>query len=80
MASTLSSDWHKHICYECGFIWDHSLTECKDHEPSHTCLRCGAVQWWIYAGQRQPEALINTSGIQVYHTHPGGLTPHRHDL
>jgi len=39
-------DWHKHTCESCGRRWSHFGAFNLGDEESHTCSRCGEVQWW----------------------------------
>jgi hypothetical protein len=39
-------DWHKHTCESCGRRWSHLGVFNLGDEESHTCSRCGEVQWW----------------------------------
>lgn len=39
-------DLHTHTCESCGHAWRH-LGAFNTGDPiSHTCARCGTVQWW----------------------------------
>jgi hypothetical protein len=39
-------DLHSHKCCRCGSRWRHFGAFNLGDEPSHTCSRCGVVQWW----------------------------------
>lgn len=39
-------DLHAHTCEGCGKRWRHFGAFNFDDEESHTCTRCGQVQWW----------------------------------
>lgn len=39
-------DYHRHHCDRCGSRWGHLGAFNLNDEESHTCARCGQVQWW----------------------------------
>jgi hypothetical protein len=39
-------DWHRHTCESCGRRWSHLGAFNLGDEDSHTCSRCGEVQWF----------------------------------
>lgn len=39
-------DLHSHRCDQCGRRWRHFGAFNLGDEPSHTCSRCGEIQWW----------------------------------
>jgi len=39
-------DLHSHACESCGHRWRHLGAFNIGDERSHTCARCGQVQWW----------------------------------
>jgi hypothetical protein len=39
-------DLHAHTCANCGHRWRHLGAFNLGDEESHTCGRCGQVQWW----------------------------------
>jgi hypothetical protein len=39
-------DLHAHTCVNCGHRWRHLGAFNLGDEESHTCSRCGQVQWW----------------------------------
>lgn len=39
-------DWHGHQCESCGNKWHHLGAFNIGDPGSHTCARCGTVQWW----------------------------------
>ena|ERR1700674_2275532 len=39
-------DYHAHRCESCGHRWRHLGAFSLGDLASHTCGRCGAVQWW----------------------------------
>jgi len=39
-------DLHGHTCCRCGHKWRHLGALNVGNESSHTCSRCGTVQWW----------------------------------
>lgn len=39
-------DLHGHTCEKCGRRWRHFGAFNLGDESSHTCARCGEVQWW----------------------------------
>jgi len=39
-------DLHAHTCVNCGHKWRHLGAFNLGDEESHTCSRCGQVQWW----------------------------------
>ena len=45
VASLVFDSSHGHTCDHCGFRWSHGSSS-RGAEAAHTCLRCGAVQWW----------------------------------
>jgi rubredoxin len=45
---------HKHQCDRCGLVWAHG-EDCQGDKPSHTCARCGRLEWWQYRGSAPPD-------------------------
>lgn len=39
-------DLHSHICDACGHKWRHLGAFNLGDERTHTCGKCGTVQWW----------------------------------
>jgi len=46
LAGAYMLDLHGHACEGCGRRWRHFGAFNLGDEKSHTCSRCGEVQWW----------------------------------
>jgi len=58
-------DFHSHQCTSCSYSWQHFGAFNFGDEGSHTCPRCGQVQWWKcgapsvqQAPQREPPLAV----------------------
>ena len=47
--------FHRHECFVCEVIWEHSDT-CKGDIEAHKCPCCGFVESSRYMGSKEPTA------------------------
>jgi hypothetical protein len=41
---------HKHLCTDCGLVWEHS-GDMLDNQEAHTCATCRSESWNHYNGE-----------------------------
>lgn len=67
---------HKHICRPCDLIWEHDpgtglgSIRAENYRPpsrglSHTCPGCGAVETYVYFGERLANVSHFVAGISI---------------
>jgi predicted nucleic acid-binding Zn-ribbon protein len=53
MANESKPGFHRHKCYECGYIWEHN-DDCVYQPGAHNCPKCGVKETWKYFGDERP--------------------------